>query len=153
MGVNNIPNKEYGSMSNSKIYQVNYHDGDGWQAIDEAAIKQRVGQSWDYLCWCFERGETAAVRHVEYRLVSGEQICIKVTRKGGLFYYARYQGEISDVLDLPITRDRAIQLVELNPGGEMKMDEAKGGNQPPFSDTYLEWVYTAVMQPELEGAE
>lgn len=85
MGVNNIPNKEYGSMSNSKIYQVNYHDGDGWQAIDEAAIKQRVGQSWDYLCWCFERGETAAVRHVEYRLVSGEQICIKVTRKGGCF--------------------------------------------------------------------
>ena len=129
-------------MSDSNnVYQVNFHEGDGWQIIDEAAIKARVGTSWDYMVWRFDQGETASVRHVEYRRVAARptQLTVKVNRKGHLYFYSRFRGEVPDVAGQPITRDRAMMLVENNPGGEGVAD---------FSSDPREWEYTAVIRLE-----
>ncbi len=132
-------------MSNANVYQLNHHDGQGWKVIDEPHLRERLGSSWEYAEWCFDQGKSASVRSVEYRRVAARppQICIEVERRGHIYFFSRRRGETLDVAAQPITRDRAMQLVENNPGGEGEaVFDAAPGN----------WTYTAVFRlEEVEG--
>lgn len=128
-------------MSNTNVYQLNYHDGHGWQVLDEENLRKRLGSSWDYAEWCFNRGKPVSVRNVEYRRVAARssRICIEVERRGHLYLFSRFRGDTPDVAAQPVTRERAMQLVEYNPGGEGKA---------VFDPTPCDWVYTAVFRLE-----
>lgn len=128
-------------MSNANVYQVNFHEGDGWQIIDESVIQQRVGSSWDYMVWQFDQGQTASVRGVEYRRVASRpaQVRVEVERRGYSYYYSRYRDGSPDVAGQPISISRARQLIENNPGGN---------GRPDFGSEVCAWVYTAVVRLE-----
>jgi hypothetical protein len=128
-------------MSNANVYQLNHHDGQGWRVINEANLRERLGSSWEYAEWCFDQGKSASVRSVEYRRVAARppQIRIEVERRVHVYFFSRHRGETLDVAAQPISRDRAMQLVENNPGGE---------GEAVFDVASCNWTYTAVFRLE-----
>ncbi len=132
------------SNANANVYQLNYHDGHGWHVINEATLRQRLGPSWEYAEWCFDQGKSVSVRSVEYRRVAARppQIRIEVERRGHTYFFSRHRGETLDVAAQPVSRERALQLVENNPDGE---------GEAVFDAAPCIWTYTAVVRPEEVG--
>jgi len=127
--------------SENYLYQVNYHDGGGWQAIPRERIVERLGAAFTYAEWLFNQGQTMAQSHVEYRrvLVAPPTVEVIVSREGHFYRYSRILNGNPDVVDKPIDRHLAQEIANNNPGGD---------GRPDFGPEPCSWEYAAVIQLE-----